>query len=218
MNSAPAARSLRFSRMKRLGRPGRHALSPGFCQESRAPPVFTLSSTGTSGSGYSCLVDDEALLAREVEARRAEDVVERRFALADVAAGVHRGRRDDDHRRGRHLAVVVRNPCAEVRPPGVAHVVHPLAVQRQRGLLEVVVPVRAQLAWCRAASGSARTGSPACWSSGTRAAGCGRRSAWRIARADSGAACSRHGARATDPAVRAPARRPHRSRRSTPAP
>ncbi len=90
-------------------------------------------------------VQHPAGLLREVHARRAEDVDELVVAGADRLRGVDRWRRNDcDRRRSAQLVIVIA-PEALVDGPRPAQVVHEVAFDRERALLEIVVMVRREL-------------------------------------------------------------------------
>src|SRR5690606_16903735 len=116
--------------------------SPGPLPVQQGATGLDLAVAGRLRERILVLVDDEALLGGEVEPWRAEDVVERglRPVGADVAAGMDGPCRDDDHRGRAHLGMVVRPPVLEIGAPVVAEVMDPGAVERQRGLFEIVVP------------------------------------------------------------------------------
>src|SRR5581483_8607263 len=85
------------------------------------------------------LVENEARPRREIAPRRTEDVDQPGRALAHVLRGVNDAGGNYQHGRALIIFVLVLPSPRLVRRPGIAKVMDERALQRQRGLLEILM-------------------------------------------------------------------------------
>src|SRR5262245_19140669 len=109
------------------------------------PPALSLGARVHGRHWILVSIEHPAVLLREVEARRREDVDELVAIRARCSRSMDGRRRDDGDRWRRAVLVIVVAPVLLVGHPGPADVVRERALDRQRALLEIVMMMRREL-------------------------------------------------------------------------